>query len=92
MTAQIILFPRTQGPLSQPTFGEWMKDRFAPRRWAVVKVRRWGGKFNHQPDRYVLLLRREYRALEEAYYRETGLRPHEIVRDWKTGLTVRIPQ
>lgn len=73
MTAQIILFPGCEWVRPLPTFSEWMQDQIEPgKKWVVVKVRRYGGKFQFDPDRHVLLLQREYAELEARYQREIG--------------------
>ena len=73
MTAQIIPFPIIKQP--PPTFCEWMRQRLGGKKWYVVRVRRYGGKFQFSPERDVLILQREYRALEAQYSRETGCAP-----------------
>ena len=69
MTAQIIHFPKAPAP--SISFNDWMDARFPGRRWYVVRVRRYGGKFQWDPLRHVLLLSREYRELEDLWRRES---------------------
>lgn len=63
--AQIIPFPTTAA--SAPSFSDWMRGQFPGKKWVVVKVRKFGGKFSLSPERHALLLQREYMALEAEY-------------------------
>ena len=68
--AQIIAFPNS----GRPDFVAWMNDRFGGKKWMVVKVRRFGGKFGFTPERHALLLSSEYDALAAEYEATFGAR------------------